>query len=96
MRHREPTIEELAASLTALSRRAVDAYAPLVEGIVVDRCQDVRHIERTLDGLLDFCFDPEALNLYKTLWRYYHAIDPAAAAYFANAYREHWDAEPQA
>jgi hypothetical protein len=43
-----------------------------------EQSQDIRRIEHTLDGLLDFCFDPEVLLLYKKLCRHYYAIDPAA------------------
>ena len=55
-------------------------YAPIVDSIVRARSRDIRHIEHTLDGLLDFCFDPEALLLYKKLCRHYYDIDPAATA----------------
>ena len=86
----------MAQSLSALARRAVAEYAPLVEAILRDQSRDARHIERTLDGLLDFGFDAEALLLYKKLCRHYYAIDPAAAAYYVRAYREMWDSEPEA
>jgi hypothetical protein len=89
-------VEALAQSLSALALRAVAEYAPLVDAIVRDQSRDVRHIERTLDGLLDFCFDPEALLLYKKLCRHYYAIDPAATSFYLNAYREMWDSEPKA
>ncbi len=89
-------IDDLVQSISALARRAVADYAPLVEAIVRDQSRDARHIERTLDGLLDFGFDQEALRLYKKLCRHYYAIDPAAAAYYVHAYREMWDPEPGA
>ena len=89
------TIESLAASVSSLARRSVEEYAPIVNAIVSERSQNIRHIQ-TLDGLLDFCFDPEALLLYKELCRHYYAIDPAAAAEYVNAYREMWDSGPKA
>jgi hypothetical protein len=89
-------IEDLVKSVSALARRAVAEYAPLVDDIVGDQVRDARHIERTLDGLLDFCFDPEALLLYKRLCRYYFAIDPTATAFYIRAYREMWDSDPEA
>ncbi len=55
----EDAFGELARSLAVLARRAVREYAALVEAIVHEQSADVRHIERTLDGLLDFAFDPE-------------------------------------
>ena len=73
-------IGDLAESMSGLARRAVAEYAPVVDTIVRDQSRDIRHIEHTLDGLLDFCFDPEALLLYKKLCRHYYLIDPAATA----------------
>jgi hypothetical protein len=96
MNPRSHTIEELAASISSLARQAVAEYAPIVNAIVSERSQNIRHVEHTLDGLLDFCFDPEALLLYKKLCRHYHTIDPASAAEYVNAYREMWDSEPEA
>jgi hypothetical protein len=58
----------------------VAEYAPLVDSVISERSLDVQHIGRLLDGLLDFCFDPASLLLYKKLCRHYYAIDPAAAA----------------
>ena len=58
--------------------------------------RDVRAIERTLDGLLDFGFDQEALRLYRRLCRHYFAFGPAAAAEYVAYYREMWDSEPGA
>ena len=88
-------IGDLVESISGLARRAVAEYAPIVNAIVSEPCHDIRHIERTLDGLLDFCFDPEALLLYKKLCRHYYAIDPSATAEYVNAYREMWDSEPE-
>jgi len=51
------TIGDLAESISAIARRAVAEYAPIVDAIVRERSNDIRHIEHTLDGLLDFCFD---------------------------------------
>ncbi len=94
MSPRRQTIEELAASISGLASRAVAEYAPLVNAIVFEQSQDIRHIEHTLDGLLDFCFDPEALLLYRKLCRHYYAIDPAATASYVHAYRAMWNSEP--
>lgn len=89
------TITSLIDAASALARRAVAEYAPVVESILNDRSRDVRRIERTLDGLLDFCFDPKALLLYKKLCRHYSDIDPAATASYIQAYREMWDSDPR-
>ena len=88
-------VGDLVKSASSLARQAVAAYAPVVDSIVRDQSQDIRHIEHTLDGLLDFCFDPEALLLYKKLCRHYYFIDPAATAEYVHAYRAMWDPEPE-
>ena len=88
-------IGDLAESLSGFARRAVAEYAPIVDSIVRTRSTDIPHIEHTLDGLLGFCFDPEALLLYKKLWRHYDFIDPAITAYNVHTYREMWDSEPE-
>jgi hypothetical protein len=89
------SIGKLASESQFLSRQAVELYAPVVEAIVHSRCQDARRIEQTLDGLLDFCFDSEALRLYRQLCRYYYGLDPAATASYVQAYREMWDSETE-
>lgn len=60
---RDDVLHELASALCALTRQAVALYAPIVEDIVRERCRDVRHIERTLDGLLNLgalCKNPQS------------------------------------
>ncbi|MFO0893023.1 MAG: hypothetical protein U0790_28290 [Isosphaeraceae bacterium] len=86
----------LATTLSDLARRAEAGYAPVVESLLADGSEDVRNIERTLDGLLDFCFDAEVLRLFRRLCRRYHELDPAAAASYVRAYRDMWDAAPDA
>jgi hypothetical protein len=55
-----------------IARQAVVAHAPLVDSIILQRSKDIAHIEHTLDGLLDFCFNSEALLLFKELPRHYY------------------------
>ncbi len=72
------TIEALAASVSILARRAVEEYAPIVNAIVSERSQDIRHIEQTLDVLIDDPFDPEgavSVKLTKAEWR---SVNPAS------------------
>ena len=86
-------IIDLVRSLDGIQRRAAQQYEPVVDDILRNHSQDVEHIERTLDRLLDFCgFDP-VLAMYKRLCRHYWDIDPAATAYYINAYREYWDSD---
>ena len=78
-----------------LQQQAAEQYKPVVDDILLTRCRDVRHIEYTLDGLLDFCDHEPVLRMYKKLCRHYWDIDPAATAYHVNAYREYWDSDAQ-
>jgi hypothetical protein len=89
------SVASLIDAASALARQAVEEYAPLVDSIIRDESRDAMRIERTLGGLLDFCFDAEALLLYKKLCRHYFDIDPAATASYVQAYREMWDSEPR-
>jgi hypothetical protein len=67
-----------------------------VDTLIRTQSQDTLEIERTLDGLIDFCFDPGILRLYKKLCRHYYGIDPAGTSYYVHAYREMWDADSKA
>lgn len=87
------SIGELAQAARHLARQAVQEYAPIVEAILYSGCRDTRHIEQVLDGLLDFCFDPNVLLIYKKLCRHYYDIDPTATVSYVHAYREMWDSK---
>jgi hypothetical protein len=91
----DDSIGDMVRSIAGLAHRAVSEYTPVVNSLVRDRSVDVRQIERTLDGLLDFCFDAEALRLFKQLCRHYRLIDPVATAAYIDAYREMWDSDPE-
>jgi hypothetical protein len=90
------TIIGLVREMRELERRAARKYRPVVEDILRTRSRDIAHIERTLDGLLDFCGFEPVLEMYKQLCRHYWDIDPEATAYYVNAYREYWDSDEQA
>jgi hypothetical protein len=88
------SVSAIAEQMQGLQAIAVAHYTPVVETIIATRSHDVRQIEQTLDGLLDFCGHEQALLLYRRLCRHYFDIDPAATASYINAYRELWDSEP--
>ena len=89
------TILDLVGSVRELGQRAALQYRPVVDDIVRSGCRDAQHIERTLDGLLDFCGHEPVVLMYRQLCRHYWQIDPAATAFYINAYRERWDSEEQ-
>ena len=90
------SIGEIAKTGEQLARQAEKQYALEVEDILRTQSRDPRQIERLLDGMLDFCFDPAMLRLYKKLCRYYFEIDPKATASYVYAYRDMWDDEGEA
>ena len=83
----------LVVAVHDLQERAAKEYKPVVDDILRTRSHDIRHIEHTLDGLLDFCGHEPVLQLYKKLCRHYWDIDPAATADYVNVYREYWDSD---
>ena len=87
------TIMALVREMRDLEQQAAQQYRPVVDDILRTGSRDARHIEHTLDGLLDFCgFDP-VLAMYQQLCRHYWDIDPEATAFYVNAYRENWDSD---
>ena len=88
-------IIELIRAVSDLQQQAALQYRPVIDDILRTGSRDARHIERTLDGLLDFCGHEPVLAIYKQLCRHYWAIDPAATADYINPYREWWDSDEQ-
>jgi len=89
------TISKLAEAQQQLAHQAEQLYSVEVEAILRDKCRDPRHIERLLDGMLDFCFDDEMLRLFKKICRYYFKIDQEATVSYVHTYREMWDEEEE-
>jgi hypothetical protein len=83
----------LAHEFKELEQRAIMVYEPIVNAIVTSRSTDVRQIEQTLDGLLDFAGSDGGLRLFKSLCMYYWQIDQAATASYIHSYRDLWDNE---
>ena len=84
------SVEKIIAGRDDLARQAEKQYAIEVENILLTQSHDARRIQNALDGILDFCFDPAMLRLYKTLCRYFYGIDPVATASYVYAYRDMW------
>lgn len=88
-------ILDLVGGVPELGQRAALQYRPVVDDIVRSGSRDAQRIERTLDGLLDFCGHESVDLMFRELCRHYWQIDPAATAFYINAYRERWDSEEQ-
>jgi len=86
-------IVALARGVRDLQGRAAQQYRPVVEEILRTGSRDAAHIERTLDGLLDFGSHEPVLAMYRQLCRHYWEIDPTATADYVHAYRERWWSE---
>ncbi len=84
-------ISRLLSGIQLLARQAHAEYSPEVDAVIHEQSRDPKRIERLLDGILDFSFDPQMLRLYKKLCRYYFAIDPYATVSYVNSYRDLWD-----
>jgi len=84
-------ILHLAHEFKELEQRAIMVYEPIVHAIVASRSTDVRQIEQTLDGLLDFAGSDDGLRLFHSLCRYFWLIDQAATASYIQSYRNLWD-----
>lgn len=87
------SMSAIAEEMRGLHTLAIAQYTPVVETIIATCCRDARHIEHTLDRLLDIACRPAGLELFKTLCRYYYPIAPTATADYIHAYREMWDTE---
>lgn len=83
----------LLGQVQQLQLQAARQYQPVVDELLRTGSRDVRQIEHTLDGLLDFCGHAPVLAMYRRLCRHYWDIDPAATADYIKAYRERWDNE---
>lgn len=86
-------VSALAKQIQELARQAHAEYSREVNAVIRSESRDPRRIEHLLDGILDFCFDPKMLQLFKKLCRHYYTIDPAATTAYVHAYREMWDNE---
>ncbi|OGV60738.1 MAG: hypothetical protein A2498_16945 [Lentisphaerae bacterium RIFOXYC12_FULL_60_16] len=86
-------VSALAGQMQDLARQAYAGYAAEVDAVIETRSHDAGHIERLLDGILDFGFDDAMVQLFKRLCRYYYTLDPAATASYVHTYRDMWDRE---
>jgi hypothetical protein len=61
------SLREIAARIERILGEAQTAYSHEVDALIHENFSDPERIEHLLDGLLDFCFDPEMPGLYKRL-----------------------------
>jgi len=85
------SISQLAEVHQNLGKQAFVAYKIPIENIIRCKSTDQKQIEHLLDGMLNFCFDEDVLQLYKQLCRYFYMLNPVATIYHVYAYRGMWD-----
>ena len=93
--HPPRAILDLVDSMRALAQRAALQYRPVVDAILRTGSRDAHHTGHTLDSLLDCCGYEPVVLMYRQLCRHYWQFDPAATAFYINAYRERWDGDEQ-
>ena len=84
-------LHPLAGQMVALFRQAVPLANAEVDAIIQSGEQGTQRTEHQLDHMLGLCCDLNMLVVFKRLCRYYHGIDPVAAAGYVHAYWEMWD-----
>ena len=84
-------LHPLAGQMVALFRQAVPIAHAEVDSIIQSGEQGTQRTEHQLDHMLGLCCDLNMLVVFKRLCRYYHGIDPVAAAGYVHAYWEMWD-----
>jgi hypothetical protein len=86
-------IRTIVESFKALSKSALPAYTNITEDIINDRITDINEIERTLDYMLDLCFDDEILLLYKAILRKLYPKYPNVVASYIKYYFEMYESD---
>ncbi len=88
-------IFKLVSHLKKTQKQALEHWVPIVEGLIQSNSKNQKEIERTLDYLLDVSSDENGLPIYRKLCRHLYEIDPNAAIYYVNSWKEMWDEEGQ-
>ena len=86
-------IQTISEKLFSLSRLAIEQYTQEVDDILTLKISDENHIQKTLDGLLDFCYDDKILYLYRKLCKYYYDINSQATIDYIGYYKERYDCD---
>lgn len=70
----DENIKELAEELNKLYDEAYEIYKTEVDRIIKFQIKDVKHIERTLDYILDI-YTEKGFNLFMELLQYYRTVN---------------------
>lgn len=84
-------ITSLIKNFHSIAKNSLDELSEIVDDIILSYSKDEKHIEHTLDRLLDICFDDEVLLVYKKLCRYYYKLNPEATIDYIKFYHDLYD-----
>jgi len=85
-------MKQLVKNRDDLAAKALPQYQFFVEQYIRDNCKDTVKITFMLDFMLDFFYAP-MLYQYRKLCNHLFSLDPKAAVFYVDAYRERWDEE---
>lgn len=86
---------QIADQIRTMAKRAVTEYKLDFDDIIKSEFRDINRIEHMLDGMLDFCFDKNMIEVFRKLCGYYYDIDQSNALAHVYAYRDMWDPEEE-
>ncbi len=84
-------IDSIADRLSVITKQSLKVYTVKVDDVIQNNLKNEQDVERILDGLLDICFDDEALVLFKRMCRYYLSINPHATRDYINYYKDMYE-----
>jgi len=82
---------EIGTLLQSSAQQGLLYYRPIAARIISGEMSDPREIERTLDFMLDFCYEDKMLQLFKRVCRSLLAKYPALVYNAVMNYKEVWD-----
>ena len=66
-----PELKKLLEIYSAIHTEALHVYRPLVRSVINGAITEKADIERIFDGLINFCGEPEFVELLKKAWPIY-------------------------
>lgn len=88
-------LKKLLETYSAIHTEALRVYRPLVRSVINGAITEKQDIERIFDGLINFCGEPEFVELLKELGRYMYRKEPAMVAEYILLYKEIYDSDEE-
>lgn len=90
-----PELKKLLETYSAIHTEALHVYRPLVRSVINGAITEKADIERIFDGLINFCGEPEFVELLKKLGRFMYKKEPAMVAEYILLYKEIYDSDEE-